>query len=976
MKQLISILLVVGILSGAFALALQGQTYELCQPGAYDHEVAETFVDVSDGSLLGHFYYPDADGGFEHEKLPGILLIHGFNTGGRDITAESSGSNMSGLAADLAEACFVVLLVNVRGQGPHYDVDTVYDWNGPLLQDYVGEDDLSYLTDALKLGPATIQEGDLVNDAALGVMGFSQGGDTSWRMIADTERRGEYLASVPFDGVFLEESWLLGQDCFNGHLAPMFNPTDVRTPLPEGGTATPTATRIGVSWDSNAFPTMQAGYVTAHPPNLAAWQNVVGTREDLVGDLVTATTTPYPHLLHMGSWYDQWQNARQGIYAYNTVTAPEANTPTPGFPDHRLYITGGNGGHSDPPWQGDATGRQNAQVRWMQYWLTPAYSASPTPAGNTPTPYATPAPVEFVIDNYGDASTVTATVALATAQYWPPPGVTPITLYLNQNGSTREALLATPAVGAGYDTLDQYWTPGSSAYNMATAVAEKPSFDSWDSHIVASHLYYVSPPLTQDVTIVDAPKVQLYAEPYGQDSSDNYQVNVRVMEQWTPSGSSDPVRAFITSASACAWNESSTPPAQFTGTEFSGNTRAHKFRSGSRIVIDLSNVNEEIYQPSNSALSISPYLGSFSVRIYHKQPEKTSITLPIIPSNPSCGIFDTCASPGGGQGEQTAAQPEAAPERPQALAISTTMLPDFANSNGWRVWAPKVVFTCTGGEGWVKCPEETVLATEGSNQTFTFTASDAVGAVVTATLSNMSIDLTPPVVSENLPDSQTFCSGSTLLLDYSFSDVLSGFASSVETFNGQVAHDDDRVTLVAGANTLHVEPTDMAGNVLMKDVVVQVNYNTTLDFPPNGQPVNPLLPLPFAFQVNDACAAQGWYNGASGTLWLVSPGGQEQPAEWYGVPTGNSFSLNSLTGWYEFDADLSGLAAGTWTARADLDDGTSRSVTFVIPAAGPNGQDTSTLTPTLSLGGRGSGSPTFDCAADLERNGRYLGGCR
>ncbi|MEW5989523.1 MAG: hypothetical protein AB1791_23085, partial [Chloroflexota bacterium] len=433
----------------------------------------------------------------------------------------------------------------------------------------------------------------------------------------------------------------------------------------------------------------------------------------------------------------------------------------------------------------------------------------------------------------------------------------------------------------------------------------------------------------------------------------SYQVHVRLREELA-SGE----QPFITRANACAWNVSQSPP-HLAGTPFEGVTRAHRFHEGSRIVVELSTIDQEEYWQSAQRLSIVPYLAEYDVHVWREQGRASNITLHVVPDDTGAPIFLS-----GGRAGEPGHQPQVAgtPPPPPPLEIAALVLPEQTNPGGWHAWRPEVWFDCWGGEGAITCPDDQFLVEDGLDQRFTYTATDAVGHVATTTVV-VNIDQTAPTIVTELPAAQSFCSGATLPMAFSASDALSGLEGIQATFNGLSVAAGQEAPLVAGANLLHVDAQDVAGNWALADATVQVDYDTSLDFPPDGQTLNPLLPLSFAFKVNDLCAASGWYNGASADLWLISPSGEEQPAEWYGIATGSGFALNSLTGWYEFDADLSGLAAGTWTARADLDDGTNRSVTFVIPAAGPNGQDAVTL-------------PTFDCAADLARNGRYLGGCR
>jgi hypothetical protein len=150
-------------------------------------------------------------------------------------------------------------------------------------------------------------------------------------------------------------------------------------------------------------------------------------------------------------------------------------------------------------------------------------------------------------------------------------------------------------------------------------------------------------------------------------------------------------------------------------------------------------------------------------------------------------------------------------------------------------------------------------------------------------------------------------------------------------FNGQPVSDAQAAPLLAGANTLSVYMGDVAGNGIVGQASVQVNYALTPDFPPDGLPVDPRQPLPFHFTIADACAGAGQYAGALASLWFTGPDGVEIPARWAGGGDGNQFGYDPQNRRYTFNADLSGLAPGTWTARAHLDDGNDYFTTFVVP---------------------------------------------
>ncbi|MBI4769552.1 MAG: hypothetical protein HY784_03830, partial [Chloroflexi bacterium] len=171
----------------------------------------------------------------------------------------------------------------------------------------------------------------------------------------------------------------------------------------------------------------------------------------------------------------------------------------------------------------------------------------------------------------------------------------------------------------------------------------------------------------------------------------------------------------------------------------------------------------------------------------------------------------------------------------------------------------------------------------------------------------------------------------TLPLSFAVGDAVSGVQETSAYFNDQPVSDAQAAPLLAGKNTLSVYMADEAGNGNTGQVSVQVNYALTPDFPPDGQPVDRRQPLPFHFTIADACAGDGQYAGALASLWFTGPDGVEIPARRAGGGDGNQFGYDPQNRRYTFNADVSGLAPGAWTARAHLDDGNDYFSTFVIP---------------------------------------------
>ncbi|MEW5988277.1 MAG: hypothetical protein AB1791_16735 [Chloroflexota bacterium] len=312
-----------------------------------------------------------------------------------------------------------------------------------------------------------------------------------------------------------------------------------------------------------------------------------------------------------------------------------------------------------------------------------------------------------------------------------------------------------------------------------------------------------------------------------------------------------------------------------------------------------------------------------------EQGKATNIALTFTLADSGISIFQPDGSEGGSAA--FGSEPTATPPPPEPLTLAANLYPDFPNSAGWRDWSTEISFSCSGGTGAVTCPPKRYLESEGVNQSFTFEASDEAGNVATVALNGINVDRTPPQLTETLPESQTFCSTAALTLDFSVSDNLSGLLTSNVTFNGQPVADGDSVTLRPGLNILAVDAEDAAGNRALPKATVLVNYAVTTSFPPDGQPVDPTQPLPFHFSIANGCSAAGLYGSALATLDFIGPDGVELPAVWANGAYGNAFLYDSQNGRYTFEADVSGLAAGQWIARVSLDDGTERTVSFVVP---------------------------------------------
>jgi len=158
---------------------------------------------------------------------------------------------------------------------------------------------------------------------------------------------------------------------------------------------------------------------------------------------------------------------------------------------------------------------------------------------------------------------------------------------------------------------------------------------------------------------------------------------------------------------------------------------------------------------------------------------------------------------------------QASDHEPQVATLvlpAATMLASrapSANANGWNNTDVTVTFDCLTGDPLdiiVSCPADVVVTTEGAGQTVTRTASTKGGGTVTATVTGISIDKTPPVIT--FSGATTYTIDESVSVTCSITDALSGLVagSICETASGPA------YLLGVGTHTLNASGTDLAGN--------------------------------------------------------------------------------------------------------------------------------------------------------------------
>ncbi len=104
------------------------------------------------------------------------------------------------------------------------------------------------------------------------------------------------------------------------------------------------------------------------------------------------------------------------------------------------------------------------------------------------------------------------------------------------------------------------------------------------------------------------------------------------------------------------------------------------------------------------------------------------------------------------------------------------------NTNGWNNTNVAVSFACSDGLSGLAAgspPTDTVLSSEGAAQSVSGTCADLAGNSASATVSNINIDKTPPVITGSrtpLPNSAGW-NNSSVTVNFACSDSLSGIAT-------------------------------------------------------------------------------------------------------------------------------------------------------------------------------------------------------
>ena len=265
--------------------------------------------------------------------------------------------------------------------------------------------------------------------------------------------------------------------------------------------------------------------------------------------------------------------------------------------------------------------------------------------------------------------------------------------------------------------------------------------------------------------------------------------------------------------------------------------------------------------------------------------------------------------------------------------IITAIRSPGSNANGWNNTNVTASYTASDALSGLDSPAtgSYIFSTDGAGQSHTFTVSDKAGNNASATIDNVNIDKTAPVITITTPaDKAEYLLNQVVYADWTAMDALSEIASVSGTVpSGSV------IDTTLGAKTFAVTATDKAGNTGTASVTYYVRYSFGGILQPINADGTSIFKLgstiPVKFQLRDA--AGNFVLTAVAKIYLTKIGNGISGSELEAVSTsaattGNLFRLADSQ--YIFNLSTKPLSVGTWQIRIELNDGTSQLVNISL----------------------------------------------
>ena len=278
-----------------------------------------------------------------------------------------------------------------------------------------------------------------------------------------------------------------------------------------------------------------------------AFRTMFAEPRDLDTALLNSATVPTLRLL---KWQDHYFSATDGITAFDRYAGPK-----------KMYI--GSRGHFSDHVESERVYQYDQVTRWLGHFLKGADN------GITDEPLYTYAVSSLPMDSLGYFTWTRQGV-----EGWPPPGIQNYRLYLSSDSSLR---YTPPAVSLDSLYLENLYA--DSSYTFDDGFIEGFRGDFFASKLPRRALVFQSPPLPSDVTWIGSPAMKLYVR----SSTDKFPLHAQIYEV-----DSLGVRYFVNRINFTGRHRT---PGAADSVVADGIPHAHRFSAGSRIRIELTNID-------------------------------------------------------------------------------------------------------------------------------------------------------------------------------------------------------------------------------------------------------------------------------------------------------------------------------------------------------------------------------------------------
>ncbi len=319
-----------------------------------------------------------------------------------------------------------------------------------------------------------------------------------------------------------------------------------------------------------------------------AFRSTFTAYRDVDTALLNSASVPTLRFL---KWQDHYFAANDGIEAFNRYAGPK-----------KVYV--GTRGHFSDHVESERVYQYDQVTRWLGHFLQGADN------GITDEPLYTYAASSLPMDSLGYFTWTRSGV-----NSWPPVGVAPFRFYL---GADSTLGYSPPAVSLDSLYLENLYTDSTYTFDSGFIEGFRGSF--FDSRLPHRSLVFQSPPLPTDLTWIGTPRMKLYLRPL----TDKFPIHAQIYEV-----DSLGVKYFLNRINYTGRHWLPGAPDSVLA---EGIPHAHRFTAGSRIRVELTNIDVTNRIDLGSYPFVVPMFANTGVSVRMDADRASYIELPLIGS--------------------------------------------------------------------------------------------------------------------------------------------------------------------------------------------------------------------------------------------------------------------------------------------------------------------------------------------------------